>query len=96
VIVYGNTGSEVKAPCGRSVNRERLGNKMREHDVVEEIIDTGVKQGTLTYDEINNALLSEFFSLDELEEIMDVLDHMGVKVVDFRRPLYRRPRKKAS
>jgi glycine cleavage system protein P-like pyridoxal-binding family len=78
-----------------SVNRESLRKGMREHDVVEEIIDTGVRQGTLTYDEINDALLSEFFSLDELEDIMDVLDHMGVKVVDFRRPLYRRPRKKA-
>jgi len=69
---------------------------MRENDVVEEIIDIGVKRGNLTYDELNNALPSEFFSLDELEGIMDLLDHMGVKVVDFRRPLYRVPRRKTG
>jgi len=69
---------------------------MRENDVVEEIIDIGVSRGTLTYDEINDALLSEFFSLDELEGIMDLLDDRGVKVVDFRKPLYRTPRRKAG
>lgn len=69
---------------------------MRENDVVEEIIDIGVKRGNLTYDELNNALPSEFFSLDELEGIMDLLDHMGVKVVDFRKPLYRAPGRKTG
>lgn len=69
---------------------------MRENDVVEEIIDIGVKHGNLTYEELNNALPSEFFSLDELEGIMGLLDHMGVKVVDFRKPLHRVPRRKTG
>ena len=69
---------------------------MRENDVVEEILDIGTKCGTLTYDEINEALPSEFFSLDELEDIMDLLEHKGVRIVDYRKPLYRAPRRKAG
>ncbi|MEJ2684424.1 MAG: sigma-70 family RNA polymerase sigma factor [Candidatus Sulfobium sp.] len=55
---------------------------MRERDIFEEIIDIGKRRGTLTYDEINDALPSEFFSPDELEDLMDLLQDMGVKVVD--------------
>ncbi len=55
---------------------------MRERDIFEEIIDIGKRRGTLTYDEINDALPSEFFSPDELEDLMDILQDMGVKVVD--------------
>jgi RNA polymerase primary sigma factor len=55
---------------------------MRERDIFEEIIDIGKRRGILTYDEINNALPSEFFSPDEIEDLMDILQDMGVKVVD--------------
>ncbi|MEW6213989.1 MAG: sigma-70 family RNA polymerase sigma factor [Nitrospirota bacterium] len=55
---------------------------MREKDIFEEIIDMGKRRGVLTYDEINEALPSEFFSPDELEDLMDILQDMGVKVVD--------------
>ncbi|MGW8272684.1 MAG: sigma-70 family RNA polymerase sigma factor [Thermodesulfovibrionales bacterium] len=55
---------------------------MREKDIFEEIINIGKKRGVLTYDEINEALPSEFFSPDELEDLMDLLQDMGVKVVD--------------
>jgi len=55
---------------------------MREKDIFEEIIDIGKRRGVLTYDEINEALPSEFFSPDELEDLMDILQDMGVKVVD--------------
>jgi RNA polymerase primary sigma factor len=55
---------------------------MRERDIFEEIIDTGKRRGILTYDEINDALPSEFFSPDEIEDLMDILQDMGVKVVD--------------
>lgn len=58
---------------------------MRQSDVVEEIIDIGLKRGTLTYDEINDALPSEFYSLDELQEIIDILRDVGIKIVDFRK-----------
>ncbi|RMG02648.1 MAG: sigma-70 family RNA polymerase sigma factor [Nitrospirae bacterium] len=55
---------------------------MRERDIFEEIINVGKKRGVLTYDEINDALPSEYFSPDELEDLMDLLQDMGVKVVD--------------
>lgn len=55
---------------------------MREKDIFEEIIDIGKRRGILTYDEINDALPSEFFSPDEIEDLMDILQDMGVKVVD--------------
>lgn len=54
---------------------------MRE-SIIEEIIDIGKRRGILTYDEINDALPSEFFSPDEIEDLMDILQDMGVKVVD--------------
>jgi RNA polymerase primary sigma factor len=56
---------------------------MKEKDIFEEIIDIGKRRGTLTYDEINDALPSEFFSPDELEDLMDLLQDMGVKVIDY-------------
>jgi len=56
---------------------------MTERDIVEDIISHGKRRGVLTYDEINAAFPSEFFSLDELEYLMDVLSDMGVKVVDY-------------
>ena len=45
-------------------------------------IETGKRSGLLTYDEINDALPSEFFSPNEIEDLMDILQEMGVKVVD--------------
>ncbi len=55
---------------------------MKEKDIFEEIIDIGKRRGKLTYDEINDAFPSEYFSPDELEELMDLLHGMGVKVID--------------
>ncbi len=55
---------------------------MREKDIFEEIINLGKSRGVLTYDEINDALPSEYFSPDELEDLMDLLQDMGVRVVD--------------
>jgi RNA polymerase primary sigma factor len=55
---------------------------LRESDIFDEIIDIGKRRGTLTYDEINDAFPSEYFSPDEIEDLMDILQDMGVKVVD--------------
>jgi RNA polymerase primary sigma factor len=55
---------------------------MKEKDIFEEIVNLGKRRGVITYDEINEALPSEFFSPDEIEDLMDVLNDMGVKVVD--------------
>jgi RNA polymerase primary sigma factor len=55
---------------------------VKERDIFEEIIHLGKRRGVLTYDEINDALPSEYFSPDELQELMDLLNDMGVKVVE--------------
>ncbi len=59
---------------------------MKEKDVFEDIIDIGKRRGKLTYDEINDAVPSEYFSSDELEELMDRLYDMGVEVIDDQEP----------
>jgi RNA polymerase primary sigma factor len=55
---------------------------MRESDIFDEILDIGKRRGTLTYAEINDAFPSEYFSPDELEDLMDLLQDMGIKVTD--------------
>ncbi len=55
---------------------------MKERDIFEEIVTLGKRRGVITYDELNDALPSEFYSPDEIEDLMDVLSDMGVKVVD--------------
>lgn len=55
---------------------------MNEKDIFEEIIEIGKRRGKLTYDEINDAVPSEYFSQEELEELMDLLHDMGIEVVD--------------
>jgi len=59
---------------------------MEKEDIFEEIIDRGKRRGKLTYDEINDAVPSEYFYTDELEELMDLLQDMGIEVVDNQDP----------
>jgi RNA polymerase primary sigma factor len=58
---------------------------MREWAIFDEIIDLGKRRGIITYDEINNIFPPEFISPQELEDLMDILQDMGVKVVDTQR-----------
>ncbi|MCS7215992.1 MAG: sigma-70 family RNA polymerase sigma factor [Thermodesulfovibrio sp.] len=55
---------------------------MKERDIFEEIVNIGKKRGKLTYDEINEVLPSEYYSPEEIEDLIDVLSDMGVRVVD--------------
>lgn len=59
---------------------------MRDKYIFDELIEIGKRRGVLTYDEINEALPSEFFTPDEVEDLMDLLSDMGVKVVDYEQP----------
>jgi RNA polymerase primary sigma factor len=58
------------------------GSLMEKEDVFEEMMDRGKRNGKLTYDDINDAVPSEYFSTDELEELMDRLHDMGIEVAD--------------
>jgi RNA polymerase primary sigma factor len=55
---------------------------MIEHDILEEVIDLGKKQGALSYTDIYNAFPSEFDTEDELENVLDILQDMEIKVID--------------
>ncbi len=55
---------------------------MREWDIFDEIIDLGKRRGKLTYDEINDAFPSEFVSPGELSDFMDLLQDIGIEVID--------------
>jgi RNA polymerase primary sigma factor len=59
---------------------------MEKEDIFEEIIEMGKSRGKLTYDEINDAVPPEYFSSEEIEELMDLLQDMGIEVVDDEEP----------
>ena len=64
------------------INKSILRSTMEKEDIFEEIIDIGKSRGKLTYDEINDVVPAEYFSPDELEELMDLLHDVGIEVVD--------------
>ena len=57
---------------------------MKEKDVFKAIAGAGKKRGTLTYEEINDAFPSAYYSLAELEGLLRRLEQMGVRVVDLK------------
>ena len=59
---------------------------MEKEDIFEEILDRGKSRGKLTYDEINDAVPSEYFSPEELEELMNLLHDIGIEIVDDEEP----------
>jgi len=59
---------------------------MKEWDVFEEIIDLGKRRGVLSYNDIHEAFPSGFISQDELEDLLDLLQDMGIKVVEGQEP----------
>jgi RNA polymerase primary sigma factor len=55
---------------------------MEKEAIFEEIMEMGKRHGKLTYDEINDAVPSEYFSPEEIEELMALLHDIGIEVVD--------------
>jgi len=55
---------------------------MIEQDILEEVIDLGKQQGALSYTDIYNAFPSEYDTEDELENVLDILQDMEIKVID--------------
>jgi RNA polymerase primary sigma factor len=55
---------------------------VRDEDLFEEIIDLGKRQGVLSCNDINIAFPSEFVSQDEMEDLLDRLHDMGIKVTE--------------
>jgi RNA polymerase primary sigma factor len=55
---------------------------MREQDILEEVIDLGKRQGMPSSTDIYNAFPPEFDTEDELENLLDILPDLGIKVID--------------
>jgi RNA polymerase primary sigma factor len=55
---------------------------MKEWDIFDEIIDLGKRRGFITHDEIQHALPQDFISEEELEDFMNLLQDMGIKVTN--------------
>ncbi|MEW6109558.1 MAG: sigma-70 family RNA polymerase sigma factor [Nitrospirota bacterium] len=55
---------------------------MSEAYIIEDIIDLAKSRGTITHNEIYEALPADFFPPDKLEDLMDLLLDMGVKVIE--------------
>ena len=60
-------------------------------EIYDELIEMGKKRGVLTYNEINDALPSEFFSPEEIEDLMEVLQGMGVEIVAGEEEVFEEP-----
>ncbi|MGD0885275.1 MAG: sigma-70 family RNA polymerase sigma factor [Thermodesulfovibrionales bacterium] len=53
---------------------------MDKSDLLEEIVALGKKRGTLTVDDINDLLPPELSSPDEVEEVLDLMEDMGIEI----------------
>lgn len=69
-----------------AIKKSALRSAMEKEDIFEEIIEMGKRHGKLTYDEINDAVPSEYFPPEEIEELMDLLHDMGIEAVDDEEP----------
>jgi RNA polymerase primary sigma factor len=59
---------------------------MEKEDIFEDIIEMGKSRGKLTYDDINDAVPSEWYCPEEIEELIDLLQDMGIEVMDDEEP----------
>src|SRR5262249_46505441 len=68
-------GKEPAAANGAAV-------KNRDRKEVQQLIELGKSKGHLTYDEISEALPSDVFSSDQIDELMGILGDEDIEVVD--------------
>ncbi len=61
---------------------EKATTTMREQDIFDEIIDLGARRGTISCDEINSAFPQGSLSSGELDDLLNLLHDIGVRVVD--------------
>jgi len=61
---------------------KELEKKLNEHDVVQDLIEKGRKQGQLTFEEINDMLPDDVVSAGEIDDILLTLGDHDIDVVD--------------
>lgn len=55
---------------------------MNSPDMLDEIIDLGKQRGMLTYEEIKDVLPAEFLSPEYVEDIVDYLQYLNIKIIE--------------
>ena len=61
---------------------------MKEPDIIEDIVDLGKKRGYVTYEELHEALPPELTAQDEYEELIDMLQDVGIAVKEEPEPRF--------
>ncbi len=56
--------------------------KMKEWDIIEDLIELGKKRGYVTFDEINEFLATELISNEEYEEMINMLQETGINIIE--------------
>ncbi|HMK49280.1 MAG TPA: sigma-70 family RNA polymerase sigma factor [Thermodesulfovibrionales bacterium] len=59
---------------------------MKELDVIEDIVDLGKKRGYVTFEELNEALPPELTGQEEYEELVNMLQDIGIEVKEEQEP----------
>jgi RNA polymerase primary sigma factor len=57
--------------------------ELRRRKEIRDLVSLGKAKGYLTYDEVNEALPSEFVSSDEIDDLMELLGDEDIEIVDF-------------
>ena len=60
---------------------------MKEKDLKDALMELGREKGVITFEELNAAFPAEYCPLVEMEQFIKRLNHMGVRVVEGRKPV---------
>jgi len=56
--------------------------KMKEWDIIEDLIELGKRRGYITYDEINELFTPEMVSQEEYEEMINTIQETGINIIE--------------
>lgn len=55
---------------------------MKQQDMIDSLLSLGMQRRMITCQELNDAFPAEFLPLEELERFIQLLEGLGVKIVD--------------
>ena len=70
------------AARNRKSEKSKTAKKNDDHKVLKALIKKGKEQGSLTYDEINEALPSEMMSSEMIDDTLMMFDDMDIEIIE--------------
>lgn len=58
---------------------------MKGKDLTDSLVALGKKKGMITFEELEDTFPAEYCPLEEMEQFLRRLDHLGIRVVEGRR-----------